>query len=455
MNRVEMRQQLPRDRIKNFDSVPLGYSAEEAVQEAKRCIQCKVPQCESSCPVGMAIKEMVGLIAAGQFSDAFLVAKKDNPIPAIAGRVCPQEDQCEKKCALKKNSIDIGKLEAFVGDYAIKNPVNEPLHNTRIHGNVAVVGSGPAGITCAVDLARLGYKVTVFEALHMTGGVLQYGIPSFRLPHDIVRHELSYLKKLGVDIQTNSVVGRTIQLEELRHEYKAVFLGTGAGSPVWLGIEGEKLKGVYSANEFLFRINMMKAHDFPIFDTPVVCRENVGVIGAGNVAMDSARCALRLGAKKVTILYRRTMDHSPARIEEVRHAAEEGVEFVELVAPVRILGNSEGWVEAIGLARMQLTENDKSGRPSPVIVPGSEFVMNLDTVINAVGTRPNRLFLSTVPGLETQKNSCIKVDENLMTNILGVFAGGDAITGSATVIQAMADGRKAARSMHEYLSSNL
>lgn len=453
MNRVEMRQQLPKDRIKNFDSVPLGYTVEEAVQEAKRCIQCKVPQCESGCPVGMAIKEMISMIAAGKFREAFLAAARDNPIPAIAGRVCPQEDLCERKCVLGRNAVNIGKLEAFVGDYAIGNIVTEALSQKITLGNVAVVGSGPAGIVCAVDLARLGYKVTIFEALHEPGGVLQYGIPSFRLPKEKVIHEISYLARLGVNIRTNMVVGRTIHLEDLTQEYKAVFLATGAGSPVWLGIAGEKLKGVYSANEFLFRINMMSAHQFPVFDTPVVCKENVGVIGGGNVAIDSARCAVRLGAKKVTILYRRTMEYSPARKEEVRHAAEEGVQFMELVAPNRILGNRDGWVESVELIRMKL--KDANQRPVPEAIPGSGFAIKLDTLINAVGTRPNRLFLSTVPGLATQNNGCIKVDESLMTGIPGVFAGGDAITGSATVIQAMADARKAARSMHKFLSSNI
>lgn len=402
----------------------------------------------------MKISAMIETIAEGNFKEAYLIAKEDNPIPAISGRVCPQESQCEAVCTMgkKADAINIGKLEAFIGDWAMRNGVTEELHIDEKDKKVAVIGSGPAGISCAVDLRKLGYQVTMFEALHVAGGVLQYGIPAFRLPKDIVDCELSYLLKIGVDVRLNHIVGQNVMLDELRREFDAIFVGTGAGAPRFLNIEGEELMGIYSANEFLIRVNLMKAYDFPEHDTPIVCGARVGVMGAGNVAMDVARCAVRLGAEEVYILYRRTKRESPAREEELRHALEEGVVFVELVNPTRLLGGDDGWVKGIELARMKLGEPDSSGRPRPVMIKGSEFIMELDTVVNALGTVPNRLFLGRTPELETTGWGAIKVDENLMTNIEGVFAGGDSTSGGATVIQALGEGRAAAASIHNYLS---
>ncbi|MHC1594708.1 MAG: NADPH-dependent glutamate synthase, partial [Methanotrichaceae archaeon] len=390
-----MREQPAEERIKNFDSVPLGYTEEEAMAEAQRCIQCKDPSCETECPVNMKVRAMIEKVAEGNFEEAFLTAKEDNPIPAISGRVCPQEDQCEGVCTMgkKADAINIGKLGAFLGDWAMQNGVTEELHIEERNEKVAVIGSGPAGTSCAVDLRKLGYRVTLFEALHIAGGVLQYGIPAFRLPKDIVDYELSYLQKIGVDLRLNNIVGQNIKFDELRREFDAIFIGTGAGAPRFLGIEGEKLMGVYSANEFLIRVNLMKAYKFPEYDTPIVCGDRVGVIGAGNVAMDAARCAVRLGAREVYILYRRTKQESPARDEELEHALEEGVIFDELVNPTRVLGSEDGWVTGIEMVRMELGELDDSGRPRPVKIEGSEFTMELDTVVNALGTLPNRLFL--------------------------------------------------------------
>jgi glutamate synthase (NADPH/NADH) small chain len=451
--RVAMREQQAEKRTRNFDSVPFGYTEEEVVAEAKRCIQCVHSPCERDCPVHMKIKAMVREIVNRDFRKAFLIAKEDNAIPAIAGRVCPQEEQCEGVCPITQNGngINIGKLEAFVADWAMVNGVKEIFNIEEQPEKVAVIGSGPAGISCAVDLRKAGYQVTMFEALHMAGGVLQYGIPAFRLPKDIVDYEISYLTEIGVQIRLNHIVGQNVMFEELRRDYDAIFIGTGAGAPQFLGIEGERLKGVYSANEFLFRTNLMKAYKFPEYDTPIVCGDRVGVIGAGNVAMDSARCAVRLGAREVMILYRRTRRESPARIEEVQHALEEGVKFYELVNPNRILGNEDGWVRGIELTRMRLGEPDKSGRPRPIKIDNSEFVMELDTVVEALGTRPNRLFLDKTKDLETTRWSTIKVNDDLMTNIEGVTAGGDATRGNATVILALGDGRRAARTIHEYI----
>jgi glutamate synthase (NADPH/NADH) small chain len=397
---------------------------------------------------------MIRKIAERKFKEAFLIAKEDNPIPAITGRVCPQEDQCEGVCPLAKteNGVNIGKLEAFIADWAMKNGITEEFHIEERSEKVAVIGSGPAGISCAVDLRKFGYQVTMFEALHKAGGVIQYGIPAFRLPKDIVDYELSYLKKIGVDIQLNNIVGQNIKFNELRENFDAIFIGTGAGAPLFIGIDGEELNGVYSANEFLIRANLMKAYDFPGHDTPIVCGDEVGVIGAGNVAMDAARCALRLNAKKVYILYRRTKRESPARDEEIQHALEEGIIFEELISPTRVLGNEKGWVTGIELAKMKLGEPDKSGRPRPIKIENSEFTMKLDTVIEALGSRPNRLFLDRAPELERNKWGVLVVNENLNTNISGVSAGGDAISGGATVILALGEGRTAAKSIHDYLS---
>ena len=452
--RVAMQEQPALQRIRNYRSVPYGYTKEEVVAEAQRCIQCIHAPCEEMCPVHMQIKAMIREIVAGDFKQAFLIAKKDNAIPAIAGRVCPQEEQCEGVCPLAKtgNGINVGKLEAFIADWAMENGIKEEFLIKERPEKVAVIGSGPVGISCAVDLRRYGYQVTMFEALHKAGGVLQYGIPAFRLPKDIVDYEVSYLNDIGVDVILNQIVGQNIMFIELREKFSAVFIGTGAGAPQFLGIEGERLKGLYSANEFLFRTNLMKAYKFPEYDTPIICGNAVGVIGAGNVAMDVARCALRLGSKNVYILYRRTKKQSPARVEELQHALEEGIKFIELVNPTRVFGNKDGWVNAIELIRMKLGEPDKSGRPRPIKIEGSEFTMKLDTVVESLGTKPNRLFLDMTPELETTRWGTIKVDENLMTKIKGVAAGGDAIRGNATVILALGDGRIAAKSIHEYLA---
>lgn len=452
--RVPMKEQKPEKRIKNFLSVPLGYNEEEVKAEAQRCIQCLGAPCEKDCPINMRIKDFIREIVAGRFREAFFIMKEDNPIPGITGRVCPQETQCEGVCPFyqRKNGINIGKLEAFVADWAMKNNIKEEIHIKERPQKVAVIGSGPAGISCAVDLRKWGYQVTVFEALHKAGGVLQYGIPAFRLPTEIVDYEVESMAEIGVDVRLNTFVGQNISFDELRRDYDAVFVGTGAGAPLFLRIDGEELKGVYSANEFLIRVNLMKSYRFLEFDTPIVCGDKVGVIGAGNVAMDAARCAKRLGAKEVYILYRRTKKESPARDEEIEHALEEGIILKELVSPKRISGSQDGWVNGIEMFKMKLSEPDKSGRPRPVKVENSEFIMEMETIVEALGTTPNRLFLSRTPELEVNKWQLIEVDENMQTSIKGVYAGGDAVRGNATVILALGDGRRAARAIHRSLS---
>ncbi len=452
--RVPMREQDPNKRIHNFFSVPHGYNEDEVVREARRCIQCSGVPCESDCPINMKILAMIRNVSWGRFRSAFFIMKRDNPIPAITGRVCPQETQCEGVCPLyhRENGINIGKLEAFVADWARKRGIKEEFHIRERPEKVAVVGSGPAGISCAVDLRRQGYQVTMFEALHKAGGVLQYGIPAFRLPTEIVDYEINFLNEIGVDIKLNFFVGQNLSFDELLKNYQAVFLGTGAGAPLFMKIPGENLKGVYSANEFLIRVNLMKAYKFTDYDTPIECGKTIGIIGAGNVAMDAARCALRLGVEKVYILYRRTKKEAPARDEEVQHALEEGVIFQELVSPKKLTGDDDGWLKEVEMFKMELSEPDESGRPRPVKIEGSEYSLDCETLVEALGSTPNRLFLSRAKELEVNRWGQIQVDEHLAANIPGVFAGGDAVRGNATVILALGDGRKAAKSIHEYLS---
>ena len=455
--RVPVKEQPVEERIHNFNSVPYRYSEEEAILEAERCIQCPNPTCETGCPVNIKIKDMIRLIKERKFKESYLLTKKDNAFPACSGRVCPQEDQCEGVCILEKTGqpINIGKLEAFVADWGRENNVEEEAvpEITERTKRVAVVGSGPAGLACAAELRRFGYNVTIFETLHRAGGVLVYGIPNFRLPKDIVQHEIDYLEDIGVDIELNHTVGQNISFDELRKDYDAIFLGTGAGAPQFMGIEGEKLNGVYSANEFLIRANLMKSYLFPEWDTPISVGKKVGVIGAGNVAMDAARVALRLGADEVSIVYRRTMEFSPARNEEIEHAREEGIIFKELVNPVRVVGDEKGWVRGLEVLNMKLGDEDSSGRPRPIPIEGSEHVIELDTVIEALGTVPNRLFLSRTPGLKTNKKGVIQADEKRMTSIEGVFGGGDATSGAATVIKALGEGKRAAESIRDYLEA--
>jgi len=451
--RVPMREQPVEERIHNFDEVPLGFSAEEAVAEAKRCLQCANPPCGDHCPVLVDVKKFVKEIAENRFRDAYETLKENNPIPSIAGRVCPQEHQCEGVCTLGRvgEPVNIGKLEAFIGDWAMDNDVEESIEIVERPEKVAVIGSGPSGISCSVDLRKHGYRVTVYEALHKSGGVLQYGIPEFRLPKHIVDRELRYLEKLGVAINLNRIVGLNVTFDEILDEFDAVFVCTGAGAPRFMRIPGEELNGVYSANEFLIRTNLMKAYRFPEeYDTPIVVGKKVAVIGAGNVAMDAARCALRYGAE-THLLYRRTQKEAPARAEEFEHAVQEGVIFRELVNPIRINGR-DGWVESLDLIHMELGEPDESGRRRPIPIEGSEIRERFDTVVEAIGTLPNRLFLERAEGLEVNKWGGIQVDGDLQARIPGVFAGGDSISGGATVIQALGEGRTAAQSIHNYLS---
>ncbi|MBN2380369.1 NADPH-dependent glutamate synthase [candidate division WOR-3 bacterium] len=453
--RQEMPKQAPEDRRDNFNEVALGFTAELAQKEAQRCIQCKKPFCIDGCPVEIDIPAFIKFISEGDFEGALKKVREENLLPGICGRVCPQEQQCEIQCVLgkKQEPVAIGRLERFVADWGKQTGFDDEFHIEEKKKSVAVVGSGPASISCAIDLRRFGYQVTLFEALHKAGGVLQYGIPEFRLPKKIVDFEINNLDELGVDVKINTVIGQHVEFDELRGFFDAVFLGTGAGAPLFLNIEGEKLKGLYSANEFLIRTNLMKAYKFPEYDTPIICGNKVGVIGAGNVAMDAARCAVRLGADEVYILYRRTKKQAPARLEELENALEEGVILKELVNPVRVLGTDDGWVRAIELIMMELGEPDSSGRARPIPIENSEFEMELDTVVVALGTKPNRLFLNKVPELETTPWGTIQVDERLKTNMEGVYAGGDAVRGNATVILALGDGRTAARSIHAYLQN--
>jgi len=453
--RAEMPSQDPVARRRNFDEVALGYTEELAVAEAERCLDCKNPSCREGCPVEVRIPEFIARIREKDFRAAYEVVKDTNSLPAICGRVCPQETQCEVKCILgrKGEPVAIGRLERFVADWAMAQG-SPGFPTIKPNGKkVAVVGSGPAGLTCAGDLAKKGYKVTIFEALHAPGGVLIYGIPEFRLPKRIVAAEIELLKGLGVDIVCDVVVGRTITVDELFAEgYDAVFLGTGAGLPMFMNIPGETLNGVYSANEFLTRTNLMKAYLFPEWDTPIKVGRRVAVAGAGNVAMDSVRCALRLGAEEAMIVYRRSEAEMPARREEVHHAKEEGVVFHTLTNPVRVLGTEDGWVKGLECLRMELGEPDASGRRRPVPIPGSEFVLEVDTVVMALGTTPNPLVSQTTPGLEVDRHGCLIVrDESGLTTRDLVWAAGDAVTGAATVILAMGGGKKAAAAIDRAL----
>ena len=457
LTKVPMPEQDPNVRNKNFLEVAMGYTEEMAMEEASRCLNCKNKPCVSGCPVNVRIPEFVAKVAEGKFEEAYEIITSTNSLPAISGRVCPQENQCEGKCVrgIKGESVSIGRLERFCADYHMKHSDAKAVKPQPNGKKVAVVGAGPSGLTCAGDLAKKGYEVTVFEAFHTAGGVLVYGIPEFRLPKAIVKKEVENLQDLGVEVKTNMVIGRVLSVDELfEMGYKAIFIGSGAGLPSFMGIEGEDLIGVYSANEYLTRTNLMKAY-LEDYDTPIIKSKSVAVVGGGNVAMDAARCAKRLGAENVYIVYRRGMEEMPARKEEVHHAMEEGIIFKNLNNPVKILGDENGRVRAMECIEMELGEPDASGRRKPIAKEGSNFELPVDTVIMSIGTSPNPLIRSTTPGLDTNKRGCLVVNEDTMqTTREGVYAGGDAVTGAATVILAMGAGKQAAQSIDEYLSKN-
>ena len=456
LKKVAMPEQDPNVRNKNFDEVALGYTKEMAMEEATRCLNCKNKPCVSGCPVNVPIPEFIQKVAAGDFEGAYEVITSENALPAICGRVCPQENQCEGKCVrgIKGEPVGIGRMERFVADWHMANAKPAEVKIEKNGKKVAVVGCGPAGITCAGELIKKGYDVTVFEALHKPGGVLSYGIPEFRLPKDLVAKEIETVEKLGVDIETNVIVGRSVTIDELMENgYEAVFVGSGAGLPRFLNIPGENHLGVYSANEFLTRVNLMKGYKFPECPTPVKVGNKVAVVGAGNVAMDAARTAKRLGAEEVYIVYRRSEEEAPARLEELHHAKEEGIIFKLLTNPVKIEGE-DGWVKSMECVEMELGEPDESGRRRPVVKEGSNFIIETGTVIVSIGQSPNPLIRQTTPGLETQKWGGIIVDEaSMKTSKDGVYAGGDVVTGAATVILAMGAGKTAAQAMDEYLST--
>lgn len=454
MKRNPMPNQEPLVRNKNFKEVALGYDAETAIAEAKRCLDCKHKPCMNGCPVNISIPEFISYVAEGEFEKAYAVISKTSALPAVCGRVCPQEKQCEAKCVrgIKGDSVSIGRLERFVADYHNAKAEIKKLDVERNGKKVAVIGSGPSSLTCAGDLAKMGYDVTVFEALHIAGGVLVYGIPEFRLPKAIVAKEVEGLKAAGVDFKTNVVVGKSISIDDIFGEYDAVFIGSGAGLPRFMGIDGENLKGVYSANEFLTRINLMKAYT-DSSRTPVHHGKKVAVVGGGNVAMDAARSAIRLGAEKVYIIYRRSLEEIPARAEEVEHAIEETIEFRTLTNPVRIIGDEDKNVCGIECVKMELGEPDESGRRKPFTVDGSEHIIDVDCVIMAIGTSPNPLIKATTAGLDVNARGGIVTDEMGRTSREGVFAGGDAVTGAATVIKAMGAGKSAAVAIDEYLKN--
>ncbi|HII4440200.1 TPA: NADPH-dependent glutamate synthase [Clostridium perfringens] len=453
--RVKSREQDPIERGKNFKEVSIGYGEEEAIEEANRCLGCKNPKCVEGCPVSVNIPSFVSFIKKGDFSASFEELSKYNALPAVCGRVCPQESQCEGKCVLgiKGEPLAIGQLERFIADFARNNKLSSLKKSDKTLEKVAVIGSGPAGLTCAGELAKLGYQVTIFEALHESGGVLVYGIPEFRLPKkDVVKYEIEEIKKLGVKIENNVVVGKTVDIDELieNEGFKAVFIGSGAGLPKFMGIKGENANGVFSANEVLTRVNLMKAFKNESH-TPLNLGKKVAVVGGGNVAMDAARTSLRLGAE-THIIYRRSEKELPARLEEVHHAKEEGVILDVLTNPTEILTDEKGWVKGIKCIRMKLGEEDSSGRRRPIAIENSEFIMDVDSVIMSLGTSPNPLISNATKGLKTNKRGCLLVDEeSLSTSLKGIYAGGDAVTGAATVILAMGAGKKAAKSIDSYL----
>ena len=446
-------------RNKNFEEVALGYTKEMAIDEAQRCLNCPKPRCVEGCPVNVEIPKFIKAVSEENFAEAIKILKRKNSLSAVCGRVCPQENQCESKCVLgiKGEPVAIGRLERFVADYAREHGLDkvEASEIVAKGKKVAIVGSGPSGLTAAGDLAKLGYEVTIYEAFHVAGGVLMYGIPQFRLPKEIVQHEIKALKDLGVKIVVNAVIGRTFTIKELMEEegFDAVYVGTGAGLPYFMDIDGENLNGVYSANEFLTRVNLMKAYQFPKVATPVYCGKKAAIVGAGNVAMDAARTAKRLGAEHVYIVYRRGEDEMPARKEEIHHAKEEGIELRLLNNPVRILGDDKGWVNGLECVKMELGEPDASGRRSPVEVKGSEYVLDVDMVVMAIGQGPNPLIKQTTPELEVNRRGNIVANEVGATSIPGVFAGGDIVTGAATVISAMGAGKRAAAAIDEYLNN--
>ena len=457
LNKCPMPEQDPNVRNKNFEEVALGYTAEMALEEAQRCLNCKNKPCVSGCPVGVKIPEFIALVAEGKFLEAAAKIKETSSLPAVCGRVCPQESQCECKCVrgIKGEPVAIGRLERFVADYAMQHEQAKTARPQPNGHKCAIVGAGPAGLTCAGDLARMGYEVTVFEALHTAGGVLMYGIPEFRLPKAIVQKEIDTLKELGVEFVLNFVVGRSETIDDLFADgYEAIFVGSGAGLPTFMRVPGENYNGVYSANEYLTRVNLMKAYRENA-DTPILRAKKVAVVGGGNVAMDAARCAKRMGADEVYVVYRRGEAEMPARLEEIHHAKEEGIVFKFLTAPLEVIGNPDTYmVEGLKCQQMELGEPDASGRRRPVPVEGSEFTLDLDAVIVAIGTSPNPLIRSTTPGLETNKRGCIVADdEHGITSKDGVFAGGDAVTGAATVILAMGAGKRAAAAMDEYIKN--
>lgn len=453
IERTAMPEQDPKVRATNFDEVALGYTAEMAAAEASRCLNCKTKPCVSGCPVNVRIPEFIAKVAEGDIEGAYKIIKSTSSLPAVCGRVCPQETQCEAKCVrgIKGESVAIGRLERYVADYMSgKETAEKPKTNGK---KVAVVGGGPSGLTCAGDLAKLGYEVTVFEAFHTAGGVLSYGIPEFRLPKRVVREEVENLKQMGVNVMTNMVIGQVLTVDELfEMGFEAIFIGSGAGLPSFMGIEGENLNGVFSANEFLTRINLMRAFD-ENYDTPLFKFNSAAVIGGGNVAMDAARSAKRMGAEKVYIIYRRSEQEMPARNEEIHHAKEEGIEFLLLNNIKKINGDENGNVCSISCVKMELGEPDASGRRSPVEIDGSDYVLPVDVVIMAIGNSPNKMITSSCDKLETNRKGCLVVNEETMkTTMDGVYAGGDAVTGAATVILAMGAGKAAAKSIHEYLS---